>query len=102
MQFSAQMVNKNCQYSLNFSGKQCAYFIEGGAFKIVKTENGEVVFDSKRKNCLENPVVCTSWINYNLLSGLDKVNPFKKYKILDHLIMQLGPHIYSDKLEPSN
>lgn len=57
--------------------------MEDGTFKIIKTENGEVLFDIKKKNCLANPIVSSSWIAFNKVAGIDKINPFKKSPLLD-------------------
>ena len=87
----------NFFFFLLCKGKNLVYFMEDGTFKIIKTENGEVLFEVKKKNCLNNPIVSSSWVNYNKVSAVEKINPFKKSQVLDHLILQLGPNIYSDK-----
>jgi len=73
------------------------YFLENGAYKIVKTENGELLFHIKPKPQANQSVLSSAWVNYSQAKNMEKINPFKKYQMLDNLIPQLGPHICSDK-----
>jgi len=77
------------------TAKLFVYFLDNGSSKIVKTENGELLFHIKPKST--QSILSSSWINYSQAKNLGKINPFKKYNMLDNLIPQLGPHIYSDK-----
>jgi len=73
------------------------YFLENGSYKIVKTENGELLFHIQPSPQSRLPVNASAWVNYSQAKKLEKINPFKKYNMLDSLIPQLGPHIGSDK-----
>ncbi len=81
----------------NSSAKLFVYFLENGAYKIVKTENGELLFHIKPKPQANHSVHSSAWVNYSQAKNMEKINPFKKYQMLDNLIPQLGPHICSDK-----
>jgi hypothetical protein len=94
--FSVLMVELYDQFE-NFIGKLCAYFMENGTFKIVKSENGDLLYEMKNKNCLDDSVTSACWINYNLMKDLGDLNDFKKYPTLNSLIIQLGPHIKSER-----
>lgn len=71
--------------------------MDNGSYKIVKTENGELLFHIKQKTPANYSILSTSWINYLPIKKLEKINPFKKSQMLDALIPQLGPQLGSDR-----
>jgi len=73
------------------------YFLENGAYKIVKTENGELLFHIQPSPQARKSINTSAWVNYSQAKNMEKINPFKKYQMLDNLIPQLGPHIGSEK-----
>ena len=71
--------------------------MDNGTYKIVKTETGELMFHVKPKTQPNQLILSSSWVAFNQVNKLEKINPFKKYSMLDNLIPQLGPHIHADK-----
>jgi hypothetical protein len=83
-------------------GKLLIYMNQDGSHKIVKTENGEVLFHVKKSTTTIPsepimPVISANWVVYNKIKSINYLNPFKQYATLDQLIFPLGPHIFSDK-----
>jgi hypothetical protein len=38
-----------------------------------------------------------TWNSYTIIENIDDINPFKKNSLLDKIIPQISPHIFSDK-----
>ena len=71
--------------------------MDNGSYKIVKAENGELLFNINSKSQASSSIQSSSWVSYSQFKNTEKINPFKKYQMLDSLIPQLGPHVSSDK-----
>ena len=77
-------------------GKLFIYMNQDGSLKILKTENGEILFHLK-KGFTANAIISANWLTYNKIKNIAELNPFKQYNTLDQLIFPVGPHIFSEK-----
>lgn len=77
-------------------GQSLAYSCQEGKITIVKTENGEKLYIMGNKLNYFN-IVHINWNIYSNINHIDEINPIKKSSLADKLIMQISPHIFSDK-----
>jgi len=71
-------------------------YCEDGSVKILKTENGEVIYHIK-KHYHQVSINSANIVQYSEIKNKGKINQFKESALLDQLILPVGPHIFSDK-----
>ena len=81
------------------SGQNLAYACQDGRVIIIKTENGEKLhsINSKTTSIGGWNLNGITWNFYTYIENIDEINPLKKNSLLDKLIPQISPHIFSDK-----